>query len=328
MTQLLDSLRPSVRTAPRLALFGGGPFTLQDLIPLAYLALIRVLVWQAVPSPARALSAWRVDGCILALVGGALLCRGLVVAPRWRAVVYRLCLMAVVIESYLMLRDLLPLLRSDSFDQALLDLDLAVFGFEPAFWLERFNLRPVVEYFSFFYFSYFALVATYLVVMLWVLRPGRATSEYAIGSFLVLCLGQLGYLVVPGTGPIHHFADQFAAPVDGGFFWSCVTHTVAAGGALRDIFPSLHTAVPTWYALFSWTQARRDRRWRPAAVVCSWFALNIMLSTMVLRWHYLVDVIAGLALALLVSRVAPRLAAWEARRRQRLGLPAPWSFAV
>ncbi len=325
MTQLLDSLRPSVRTPPRLATLG-GPFTLQDIVPLVYLVLMRVLVWQAVPSTGRALSAWRIDGSILALVGGALLCRGLAVAPRVRAAVYRLCLMAVVIESYLMLRDLLPLLRSESFDQALLDLDLAILGFEPAFWLERFNLRPVVEYFAFFYFSYFVLVAAYMVVMLWVRPPGRATSEYAIGSLLVLCLGQLGYLVVPGTGPIHHFADQFAGPVDGGMFWSWVTHTVAAGGALRDIFPSLHTALPTWYALFSWTQARRDRRWRPAAVVCSWFALNIMISTMVLRWHYLVDVLAGLALALFVSLLAPRLAAWEVRRRMRLGLSAPWSF--
>jgi len=328
MFQLLDNLRPAVRREAPATAFGAGQFAVQDLVPLAYLAIIRVLVWLAAPSPARDLSAWRIDGCILAIVGGALLCRGLTVAPRWRGVAYRLALTVVVIESYLMLRDLLPLLRSGSLDQALLDLDLAVFGVEPAFWLERLNHRPVIEYFSFFYFSYFFLVGAYLVAMLWVLRPGRATCEYAIGSFLVLCLGQLGYLAVPGTGPIHHFADQFAGPVDGGFFWSCVTRTVAAGGALRDIFPSLHTALPTWYALFSWTQARRDPRWRWPAAICTWFALNIMVSTMVLRWHYLVDVLAGLALAAAVAWAAPRIAAWEGRRRRRRGLPPPWSFAA
>jgi membrane-associated phospholipid phosphatase len=60
--------------------------------------------------------------------------------------------------------------------------------------------------------------------------------------------------------------------------------------------------------------------------LCSFFALNIILSTMVLRWHYLVDVIAGLGLALAVAVAAPRLAAWEARRRrigQHVGV---WSF--
>ncbi len=326
MTQLLDSIRPALRSEPRLPTISGRSFTLQDLIPLSYLVVIRLLVWRAAPSLARDLSGRRIDLCILAIAFGCLLARGLRGAPRVRAAGYRIALMAVVIESYLMLRDLLPLLRSGSLDDVLLKIDLAVFGFEPAFWLERFNTRLIVEYFSFFYFSYFFVIGTYLVVMLWLLRPGRATSEYAIGSFLVLCVGQLGYLLVPGTGPIHHFADQFQGPIHGGFFWRCVCDTVAAGGALRDIFPSLHTAVPTWYALFSWTQARRDRRWRWPAMVCSWFALNIIISTMVLRWHYLIDVIAGLGLALAVSFAAPRLAEWEARRRRRQGQSAVWSF--
>lgn len=155
-----------------------------------------------------------------------------------------------------------------------------------------------------------------------------ATSEFAIGSVLVSCIGQLGYVAVPAQGPIHHLADQFQQPLRGGMFFDLVLQTVAAGGAMKDVFPSLHTAGPVWFALFS---IRRVRRMRApgrvvAAVVSSFFAANIMVSTVVLRWHHWVDVIAGFALAAGAAWVAPRLAEWERRVRAERGFEPAWAI--
>jgi membrane-associated phospholipid phosphatase len=243
-----------------------------------------------------------------------------------RAVVYRVSVAGTLLLGYLMLRDVLLVVRSDALDAALLAIDQRLFGVTPAVWMERFATPVAVELFSFFYFSYFALIALFMVAVVWLEPPSRHTAVFAIGTLLVFAVGQLGYVLVPGYGPYAHLAAGFAGPLEGGFFWGLVQRTVQAGGAMKDIFPSLHTAVPTWLTLYAIGRARHDARWRPAAVVTAVFAANIVVSTMFLRWHYAVDVAAGLLLAAVVAAVAPRLARWEERRRARFGHAQPWSF--
>jgi len=145
---------------------------------------------------------------------------------------------------------------------------------------------------------------------------------------LVLSVGQLGYAAVPGYGPIHYLEGLFHGDVAGGFFWSCVWDTVQAGGALKDIFPSLHTAVPLWLTLFARRQAGHDPRWRWPARITGFFTANIIISTMLLRWHYGIDVVAGVVLAVVASFAAPRVAALEEAWRRTLGHEGPWAFAA
>ena len=49
------------------------------------------------------------------------------------------------------------------------------------------------------------------------------------------------------------------------------------------------------------------------------FASQIAISTMFLRWHYLIDVIAGLVLAAVVSHLSARIAIWEDEKRRGAG---------
>jgi membrane-associated phospholipid phosphatase len=303
-----------------------GLFSLQDGILVTYLLMAWALVWLAPSSAAQTACAVRLWGCIGCVLVGALFARAIDVSPRLRAFVYRVALAGVLLESYLMLRNLLPLVRTDQVDAQLYALDLRLFGFEPAVWLQRFNTRPVIEYFSFFYFSYFTICVIYLVGVVFLSPLGRRTAEFSIGTMLVFCIGQLGYMAVPAYGPVVALRDSFAMPLDGGFFWGCVQRTVDAGGAMKDVFPSLHTAVPLWFTLFARQQAKADPRFRWPARITGFFALNIMASTMVLRWHYAVDVVAGVALAVTAGYLAPRLARWEDERRRRLGVPGAWVF--
>ena len=46
-------------------------------------------------------------------------------------------------------------------------------------------------------------------------------------------------------------------------------------------------------------------------------ATQIIVATMFLRWHYLVDIVAGLVLASTAAIVSHRVVAWETRRRGR-----------
>ncbi len=304
-----------------------GTFTITDAVLLVYLTVVRVLLAQRDATAGQVTGARTTELCIGVIIGAAIFARAIPSIPALaRKIVYRVSIVAVLVQNYLVLRFLLPVVRPDHVDGTLLRIDELIFGSEPALVLEALNVRPVVEWFSFFYFSYFFIGATYMVVGIWLTRPARRTTAFAIGTLLVFSVGQLGYMAVPGYGPHHYLADQFKGPVNGGFFWGCVWDTVQAGSAMKDIFPSLHTAAPTWFTLHALNNARTDRRWLWPGIVTGFFAANIIFSTVFLRWHYAIDVIAGLTLAFSMGALAPWLAKREEAWRARRGYRGAWIF--
>jgi hypothetical protein len=303
-------------------------FAAQDLVLLVYLAVARLLVGLAPASAVQASCARQVEVCAAIVLAGVAAARVIPGLPGLaRALAYRLALVVVLAWDYAVLGDLLPLIRPDSVDAALLRIDLAIFHVSPTLWLERLNHRPVIEYFSFFYFGYFFLCFGYMLTVTFILPTERRLSEFALGTLLIYTTAQLLYLAVPAYGPSQYLKSTFHAPLDGGFFWSLARGAVEAGGTsgpLKDVFPSMHTGGPTWLALFAVGQAKRDRRWRIPAIATVFIAANIVASTLILRWHYAIDVIAGLALAFGGSRVAVILVGAEERLRARLGLGDVW----
>lgn len=315
--------------SPGAALLRGllGTFATHDAILLGYLGVVITLLLRSEPSAEQAESVRRNLACAMALVLCCVFARcATSVSPAIRSTIYRVALVGQVLLNYLLLRAILPVVRPDSLDAQLLQLDLTLFGVEPALWLERFNTRPVVEWFSFFYYSYFFICGGYMLLALFLRKPGRHTTEYAVGTAMVYCIGQLGYMAVPGHGPIVALRHLFHGPIDGGFFWGLVHNVVQAGGAMKDIFPSLHTAGPLWFALYAFHCAKTDRRFLWLAVVSLFFSVNIIISTMFLRWHYAIDVVAGVTLAVSARWAAPRIARWEESFRARLGETHPWTF--
>jgi membrane-associated phospholipid phosphatase len=131
-------------------------------------------------------------------------------------------------------------------------------------------------------------------------------------------------MVVPAYGPWLYLNGQFSHELHGGFWWPLVRKTVSAAGSRTDVFPSLHTGGPTFLALFSF----RHRKLLPFKYtwpVVAFFATQIVAATMFLRWHYLVDIVAGFSLATTIVLVAPRVLAWERARRANAGLEPTWT---
>lgn len=231
-------------------------------------------------------------------------------------VVYRLLALPAFLVLYLQLRAILPTINGAVHDAVLYQLDLRLFGFEPTLALERISTRPVVEWFAFFYYLYFYLMGAYILLIVLFDRVPRRQAFFATGLLMVLSIGQFGYTLVPGYGPYAHLGQVYRSELQGGYFYGLVWRAVSAQGPLRDIFPSLHTAVPAYLTLFSWQHYRR------AAPVTTFVTVNIVLATMVLRWHWAVDCLAGLALAFMVWRLAPCLVDRYQRLRARGGMPA------
>ncbi len=289
----------------------------QDWIVLAYLfALLACTVAGDGPRRTTALAYLSLD--ITAFVVGVGLARGKVLTGITGGLVYRLGLFAGVFGSFSHLQYILPTARSVRLDAEIYAFDKLVFGFEPAEVFDRFVTTSTVEWFSFFYFGYFFILAVHIFPLLFAAKNMKLVAEVSFGLVTLFCVGHLLYIVVPGYGPYQHLAGSFVHELDGPTWWRLMRAAVDAGEvtARTDIFPSLHTAAPTFLALFG-ARHRRLSPFRYTWIPLALFASQIVISTMFLRWHYLIDVIAGLMLAAAVSVVSSRVVAWEDARRRR-----------
>jgi membrane-associated phospholipid phosphatase len=265
----------------------------------------------------------RVVALLLVHVLAVVLVRSELVRGRAAGIFHRTVTYGGLQLSYFVLRPLLPVATSRSYDAALHRIDVRLFGVEPTLAVDRFVSPLTTEWFSFFYFGYFVLLAVHVFPMLALERRPRLLEEFALSLALVFCTAHLTYMLVPGYGPVVHLADRFVNPLPSGPFHDLVMRTVSGGGAQKDVFPSLHTAAPTMLAVFSYRH-RAHAPFRVTWIVVALFTLQIIGATIFLRWHWLVDVLAGLALAFTAVPLAAAIVDWEARRRASLGVAAAW----
>lgn len=251
---------------------------------------------------------------VVALVRLELMPQGLV-----RGIGYRLLMIALVVLSYFELRHLLPGLQRPLLDAQMLRLDQRLFGVTPALWLDQFVRPATVEWFSFFYYSYFTLVGLHVIGSS-LLDRGRRQQEILLGTMLITIIGHVLYTVFPGVGPVATM--RFPHELQGGLFFGLVLKAVASAGAMMDIFPSLHTAHPTFLTLHS-LRHRAEAPYRYTWPITAFFNANILVATVLLRWHYGIDLLAGLLLALLAQRLAIVISRRESTRPQR-GLQPVW----
>jgi hypothetical protein len=258
---------------------------------------------------------------VLALVRGQVL--------RWSSALtslfYRTAVIAALLGSFFQLREILPAVSPWTDDARIYAFDLHVFGFEPSVWLDRFVTPASTEWFAFFYFLYFLILCVHVLpITYYWQRDTRLLGRFALGVLLMFYVAHLVYMLVPGFGPYWYLKGTFHHELQGGTFWRLVREAVDAGGAQKDIFPSLHTAAPTFIAIFSF----RHRKLFPFKYtwpVLAFVATQIIIATMFLRWHYLIDIFAGLALAVTAQAVAHRVVDWEHEKRARLGLQPAWT---
>ncbi|HMA95819.1 MAG TPA: phosphatase PAP2 family protein, partial [Polyangiaceae bacterium] len=236
---------------------------------------------------------------------------------------YRVAIHGTVQTSYFFFLTFLPLVNPRSLDRSLFELDLWLFGFEPSLALERYITSFSSEWFAFFYFWYFLVLALHSLPIVLCERRERLLGEFTLGMLLVFCVGHVCYMAVPGFGPVKELEALWTRPLPSGFWVNTVLKTVKSGGAQKDIFPSLHTAAPTFITLFSFRN-RESRPFNYTWPIVGFFSVNIVIATMFLRWHWLIDVVAGLILAVLSFVLSIHVTRWDLARRRTNQLGPSW----
>lgn len=217
-------------------------------------------------------------------------------STRWR--VRLLFYPAAMGLAFYALGNAVPLLGYPKVDSLLLAWDRALVGETPAIawesWLQPWLEDLTMSSYLFFFIYLVGVPGAYC------LKDLRLFRNCIVGLFTLYGLAFMGYTVLPAGGP--HRWMTFATPLQGWVLDLTLKPINQASNAV-DVFPSVHVAASVYLLLFDWQHARR-RFWL-ALLPCTllWF------STLYLRFHYFVDVAAGIAVALVGWWMAQRYAA-------------------
>lgn len=186
-------------------------------------------------------------------------------------------------------------------ETSLMAIDRVMFGGRSPNVMLQSWLNPVaVDVFQVAYFMYYPLFLSVAAMLAW--GEHQRFAAYLTSVALVFSLAFVGYLAVPARSPYVAMGlpDLSAAvgltqPVVGGPVGMFIRDWIHGVEAFKfDCFPSGHTAgaVLVFLAMFSWK--------RVAGYVVAPICAALVFSTVYLQYHYVIDVIAGIALAVVV----------------------------
>lgn len=156
-------------------------------------------------------------------------------------------------------------------------------------WSQQFVTVWLSDVLSFFY-MFFQLWLDVQLLRYFVWDQHLLVRFYA-GMFVTYGLGFLGYVLLPARGAFKAFADKFDTPIQGGWLTQINHELVSKFATGIDVFPSLHVGVSVYMLGFLW----RHQRFQSYFFVLPTFA--ILCSTIYLRYHYAIDVVCGVLLA-------------------------------
>jgi membrane-associated phospholipid phosphatase len=222
---------------------------------------------------------------------------------------------ATCILIYTNLHDTIGFVNPRDVDLYLAGLDLALFGVQPSVWAERFVTRERTELMNLLYIN-FAWIAPSTALLLLAQRRLREFRAATMAVLVCFYLGYFLYVAFPAAPPrlvlvyeysktLHGYPQAFSALSARAFELLPIDS--------RAAFPSLHAAVSLVALVTAWRYARAFA-WLLLPCV-----LGLWVSTIYLRHHYFVDLLAGWLLAPVALWLAPRLDAWWARRQRDLG---------
>lgn len=186
------------------------------------------------------------------------------------------------------------------YDDILIQIDRWLFGVDPTHFLQKFSHPLLTEILQIVYTSFYLLP---IIVGIDLIR-NKKYEEFEFSAFLIVYgffLSYLGYFSLPAVGPrftLHNFFD-INKELPGLFLTQYLREFVNIGESIpngtinphelvqRDVFPSGHTQM-TLLTMYATVKFNTKTRYFIIPI-----GLLLIFSTVYLRYHYVIDVIAG-----------------------------------
>jgi len=239
---------------------------------------------------------------------------------KWVRFLYILYIIPVLYLLYPVAIPLARQLNPHDYDSTLIAADRFLFGgVDPTRWIfQHIYLAPItVEILQICYYAHY-LYPLILGTEFFIRHKEDEVERYRLLMAYGSLMSFIGPMIIPAIGPrftLHEFAnlgkelpglwltDPMRSMINAGEgIRASMASSVASGVVFRDAFPSGHTML-TLFTLWTAFHYRAQVRW-----VLLPLGTMLIISTVLLRYHYVTDVIAGIVLAAITIWTAPMVA--------------------
>jgi hypothetical protein len=229
----------------------------------------------------------------------------------------------LAVTMYDQLNPLCDALHRGLADARLQEIDQLIFHVQPAIWLAP-HLGPWLNGFLMTCYASYYVWAVLVGVVYQVRRDEAAFSRWTLAFTLYILLTFGSYCLVPAEGPRFMLAGAFAHPIEGAWAgW--LVEAFRRSPFSRDCFPSGHTALTLMVLYETW----KRQRWFFWLILP--MNLGLIAATVACRFHYGIDLIAAVPLAVVslwlgeaLAGGVPWLAILWRRRLQRQSFEDGW----
>ncbi|HDD35297.1 MAG TPA: phosphatase PAP2 family protein [Candidatus Desulfofervidus auxilii] len=192
-----------------------------------------------------------------------------------------------------------PYLHKHFNDAFLYHLDIILFGQCPFDYLERFKKPWLTEILQLGYISYYFMPIILISILF--KKHDKKLSSIIFTILLGFYLSYIGYLIFPAEGPRGLGINQQS--IYGGTWLAIKLFKILnfLEKNRLDAFPSGHTEISIICAYFAFYSGKK------LGFFFSLFTILLIFSTVYCRYHYVVDVLAGILLAIISLKIAPYL---------------------
>lgn len=225
--------------------------------------------------------------------------------------IYPLLLLLLI---YGQIQNYISVINPHTYDNILIKMDQLIFGVNPTEWLAKYSNPVLTEFLQITYFSFYIL-PIFHGYELYKNKEFDKYNKFAEAIFFTFFVSYLLYLAMPAIGPrfcIHEFSN-ISNELPGLFLTDFLREIINSGGGVpagaenpalyvnKDCMPSGHTMVTLVNIILVFKNRSKFR----------YFVLiigtSLIFATVYLRYHYVIDVIAGLILGILMIYIEPVL---------------------
>ncbi|MEJ2048510.1 MAG: phosphatase PAP2 family protein [Calditrichota bacterium] len=185
---------------------------------------------------------------------------------------------------------LIPGIHPGNIDNTLIKIDLWLIGTNPTVWLEKYHYSFLTEILQISYLAFYFLPLLILVPF-FVKKKYKLFNEFALVVLLGFYLSYFGYLIFPALGPRYFLAHLQHIPLVTSNIYNSISGALNGLENIQwDAFPSGHVTIALLYAHYAFKCFRKMFFFTLPVVIL------LVISTVYLRYHYFIDVIAGIML--------------------------------
>jgi len=209
---------------------------------------------------------------------------------------YPVLFIPIIFES---LGDLIPYVNPYYIDNILLKIDVLICGTSPCLLLQKWIHPGLTELLQLAYTSYYFMPL--ILGMVFFIKKDERFPSVIFAILLGFYVSYIGYLLFPALGP-RYWLDPFQSVYKDTYLAKRIAYYLNLFEKNKtDAFPSGHTQISLMCTYFA---HYLGKGW---LIFFGVSTILLIVSTIYCRYHYVIDVIAGIFLAFVCLKIAPSL---------------------